>query len=108
MEKSLDLSLMKIECDFNSMGIGGDDCIYDFYRRELHKLRVGARCILYSFDSETEITACEAAIESFIHGWKGMPGDSFFFCGYRARPFENTWYWGIIPWEKTNDEGKHA
>ena len=101
MKKSLDLSLPRIECDFNTMGLGGEernDCIYSFSRSMVPMLRVGITCILYSFDTDSEITACEAVIEPYKIGWKGDSGASFYFCGFRARPLEDTWYWGPIPW----------
>jgi hypothetical protein len=102
--KSLDLSLPKIECDFNAVGLGDEDkdgrCFYSFFRRDLPLLKAGARCILYSFDTQDEITACEALIEPYRTGWRGEAGNSFYFCGFRGRPFEDTWYWGVIPWDR--------
>ena len=97
--KQLDWTLPKSECDFNTMGLGDEgSCIYGFAREALPLLKVGMRCIMYSFDSEDEITACEAIVERYEDEWKGEPEKSFRFCGFKARTFEDEWYWGAVPW----------
>ena len=99
-DKQLDWTLPTIECDFNTMGLGGEGgCIYGFSRDALPLLKVGMKCIMYSFDGEDEITACEATVEPHEDGWKGVPGESFRFCGFKARTSEGAWYWGIAPWK---------
>ena len=59
---------------------------------------VGARVVLYAYDSESEVTACEAVIETCRSGWRGEPEKSFWYCGFRARPVEGSWYNGPTPW----------
>jgi hypothetical protein len=103
----LNLKLQRIECDFNAVGLSdepNDNCFYSFNREHVAQLAalVGARAVLYSYDSHTEVTACEALIETCRSGWRGEPECSFFFCGFRARPIEGSWYSGPVPWNDRN------
>jgi hypothetical protein len=100
---SLDVNLPRIGCDFNAFGLSEeqeDRCFYSFDRTQLDLLRslVGARVVLFAFDAESEITACEAVVEPWRSGWRGEPQKTFWFCGFRARPVEGTWYIGSVPW----------
>lgn len=95
--------LPRIGCDFNAFGLGEQSgnvsYYYSFNRTQvelLHSL-VGRRVVLFSHDTETEVTACEAQIENYRLGWRGAPERSFWFCGFRARAIEGTWYWGPMP-----------
>jgi hypothetical protein len=53
---------------------------------------IGVKVILFSPDTETKATACEAVIERYREGWSGEPEKSFWFCGVRARPVEESWF----------------
>lgn len=103
----LNLALQRIECDFNAFGLSDeshDNCFYSFNREDVPLLAslVGGRVVLYAHDSESEITACEALVEACSSGWQGEPESSFFFCGFRARPIEGSWYNGPAQWQGGN------
>jgi hypothetical protein len=100
----LNLGLARVGCDFNARGLSEeaeDTCFYSFSRSQVDLLPslIGSRVVLFDFDSKTEVTACEALVESYRTGWRGEPEQSFWFCGVRARPVEGTWYWGPVPWQ---------
>ena len=102
----LDLALPRIGCDFNAHSLSqepDDTCYYSFDREQVSQLSelVGSRVVLFDYDSQTEIVGCEAIIETFETGWRGEIGHSFWYCGFRARPIDKTWYWGPIPWSRT-------
>ena len=102
-QQPLNLQKPRFRCDFNARGLSDepdDDCFYSFDRSEVARLPevVGQRVVLFDFDSDHEITACEAVIEAYRTGWRGEPNASFWFSGFRARPVEGTWYWGRAPW----------
>jgi hypothetical protein len=95
--------LQRIGCDFNAIGLSGepnDNCFYSFEREQVSSLPalVGLRVVLFSLDSPSEVTACEAVIEPYRNGWRGEPMKSFWYCGFRARPVNGSWYNGLAPW----------
>ncbi len=85
--------LVPIGCDFNAFGLSdepNDNCYYSFDRQHVSLLSdlIGKRVLLYSPDSDSEVTYCEAVVEGYRQGWRGEPERSFWFCGFRARPVE--------------------
>jgi hypothetical protein len=103
MKGILDTSLPRIGCDFNACGLSdepNDACYYSFDRKEIDVLKsmFGRRVLLYSYDSKTDIAACEAVVEPYIEGWLGGKEGSVWLCGVRARPIAATWYYGVVPW----------
>jgi hypothetical protein len=104
-DATLNWSLPRIGCDFNAFGLSDendDTCFYSFDRSQINILPAltGATIILFDYDSEAEIVACEAILERFRTGWREEPEHSFWYCGFRARPVKNAWYWGKIQWEQ--------
>lgn len=88
--------MLSIECDFNAFGLSDepeDNCFYSFDRQRVAELvsLIGAKVILFSPDTDTTSTACEAIIEPYREGWRGEPGKSIQFCGVRARPVAGSW-----------------
>lgn len=101
--RKLNLSLPRIDCDFNAYALSNeldDNCYYSF-RADIDRLAslVGEVVVLFDYDAPSEITACEAVIERHEQGWRGDPERSFWFCGWRARPIDGTWFSGAIPWD---------
>jgi hypothetical protein len=100
---SLDLQMPRLRCDFNARALSDepdDECFYSFDRAEVSRLPdlVGMKVVLFDLDSDEEITACEAVVEVYRTGWRGEADASFWFCGFRARPIDASWYWGRRPW----------
>ena len=93
-------ALPRIWCDFNAVGLGDeqdDPCFYSFGRGDVAHLSslVGCAVVLYQEDTDTDVTACTASVETFREGWRGEPFKSVRYCGFRARPHDGTWFSGL-------------
>ena len=104
-------ALPRIGCDFNARGLSdepNDTCYYSFDKRDVEKLKSmqGRRVLLYSYDTDTDVTTCEAVVEPHVEGWLAGKKGSVWLCGARARPIEETWYQGPTPWNGERVPGK--